>query len=207
MQALIYSYSSRHPDFWTVVSLYIENIEILKFEKLLKFKNFLNLKTSQVTPHHHDSRHPRLRISMARRGRYKPPQTRSVLQLSSMMRSTFGFAAAYLSNYGNYCGFNGDTPSIFEPIDTCDHCCLLHDKCYEETMTNWCIPYTTWYSYENEDPIICTDQADSCNRKACDCDRILVNCLIPVFDPGNWLRPWSCKPLPDPTQKNYTIVM
>ena len=75
------------------------------------------------------------------------------------------------------CGWGTYGSNVFDQTDLC---CQLHDQCYDRIAGGFfgCSPKIVTYDWKGllGGEIICTDRADSCDRKACDCDRIAVDC-------------------------------
>jgi hypothetical protein len=100
----------------------------------------------------------------------------SLFDFTLMMLYYIGPQSAMFVDYGNYCGYNGDSGYDKPAIDDCDQCCLIHDQCYGKAKAidgGSCNPYTNPYVFFGT----CRNKEGSCARFACECDQAIALCL------------------------------
>lgn len=75
------------------------------------------------------------------------------------------------------CGSGNYGPFV---ADATDDCCQIHDRCYDRIDGGvfGCSPKLVTYDWEelSNRQIQCTDEAGTCDRKACECDKAAVDC-------------------------------
>ncbi|XP_036420538.1 phospholipase A2-like [Colossoma macropomum] len=100
--------------------------------------------------------------------------SRSLLELSGLMKCSTGRHALAYTVYGCYCGLGGQG----WPRDTADWCCHKHDCCYAKAVDKGCNSKSDRYrwscgTYEQD----CADVDDPCEKMLCVCDRDAARCL------------------------------
>ncbi|CAF1056880.1 unnamed protein product [Rotaria sordida] len=88
-----------------------------------------------------------------------------------------GFSSLDYIGYGCWCGLGTYGSKVF---DSTDRCCQLHDQCYDRISGGFfgCSPKLVTYDWKGlfNGEIQCTDRENTCDRNACDCDRVAVEC-------------------------------
>lgn len=96
-------------------------------------------------------------------------------QLGAVLKCGTGRIFSYIG-YGCYCGLGGRG----WPRDSTDWCCFNHDCCYRKAEAVGCRPKSNtynWYCSTASKTPRCKARNTRCQKKNCDCDVELTNCL------------------------------
>uniref|UniRef100_A0A7E4V0A7 Phospholipase A2 n=1 Tax=Panagrellus redivivus TaxID=6233 RepID=A0A7E4V0A7_PANRE len=121
-----------------------------------------------------------------------PRKLKALWNLERMSECKLGYTALDYDNYGCWCGPGGSGT----PVDEIDHCCMLHDQCYDSAVDRkicFDTPFEyvedyTWSCVVGNNSLkepTCAEPQSDCKLNLCWCDRAVVDCWAQYAKPNH----------------------